>query len=156
VKAERLQAELIRRAISARKRAYAPYSKFLVGAALATEGGDIFTGCNVENASYGLTICAERAAAFAAVAAGERGFTHLAIATAGGGAPCGACRQVLAEFAPDLTIWLVDIDRPKKVVRGNLWDLLPNQFSLPPQPAEAMPPPKPRKPKKWKPEESDS
>jgi cytidine deaminase len=135
VNAQELQAELIRRAVAARQAAYAPYSKFLVGAALATTSGEIFTGCNVENVSFGLTICAERAAVCAAVAAGQRGYTHLAIATAGGGSPCGACRQVLAEFAPELAIWLVDVDRGNQIVACNLRDLLPNQFSLAARPA---------------------
>jgi cytidine deaminase len=124
--------DLIRQAIGAGGRAYAPYSKFLVGAALRTAGGKTFVGCNVENASYGLTICAERNAAFAAVAAGERQFECLAIATQGGAMPCGACRQVLFEFNPELPILIVDIDHPDKVVEANLRDLLPGAFNLEP------------------------
>ena len=98
---------LVAAALEARRQAYAPYSKFAVGAALLTSTGRIFPGCNVENTSYGLTICAERTAACSAVAAGEREFTAIAVALSGGGTPCGACRQFLAEFNPALPVFLI-------------------------------------------------
>lgn len=123
--------QLIAAAIDVRSRAYAPYSKFPVGAALLGETGQIFTGCNVENASYGLTICAERAAVLAAVSFGCRNFAGLALATAGAHAPCGACRQVLAEFADDLTILLVDAEDPSRIVEVRLAELLPGRFVFP-------------------------
>ncbi len=125
--------DLIRRAIEVRQQAYAPYSKFLVGAAVRTASGRTLVGCNVENASYGLTVCAERTAVFAAVAAGERQLVALALATQGGAMPCGACRQVLTEFNPDLPIYLVDVDHPEKVVECNLRELLPGAFQLDPR-----------------------
>lgn len=123
--------EIIRAALDARASAYAPYSKFAVGAALLTNGGSIIAGVNVENASYGMTICAERSAVFAAVSQGMRDFGAIAIATAGGQAPCGACRQVLAEFAPDLLVLLVDADHPEQTPRRlRLSELLPHGFKL--------------------------
>lgn len=126
------QQALIAAALAARHQAYAPYSKFLVGAAVLIPQGKIFTGCNVENASYGLTICAERAAIFSAVASGFRQFSLLAIATTGGTPPCGACRQVLAEFAPDLPVLLVDADQPDQPRTASLLDLLPRAFRMAP------------------------
>jgi cytidine deaminase len=122
--------DLIRAAIEVRQRAYAKYSNFRVGAALLTADGQIFSGCNVENASYGLTTCAERAAVFNAVAAGHKQFQLLAIATTGGATPCGACRQVLAEFATDLPILLVNVDQSLAVTEHNLRDLLPYGFEF--------------------------
>ena len=99
---------LITAAQAARRNAYAPYSHFTVGAALLAQDGTIYTGCNVENASYGLSICAERNAVFHAVASGTRDFLAVAVATENGVTPCGACRQVLAEFNPQMTVLLVD------------------------------------------------
>jgi cytidine deaminase len=119
---------LVEAALVARQRAFAPYSKFLVGAALVTTAGKLFSGCNVENASYGLTICAERTAVFSAVADGEQKFARLAIASEGGVSPCGACRQVLAEFSPQLPILLVDVLQPDRVAEVSLGDLLPGLF----------------------------
>src|SRR5438874_6845472 len=129
-----MQEALVQAAIDVRQRAYAKYSRFLVGAAVLAADGKIYTGCNVENSSYGLTICAERAAVFNAIAAGQQQFQLLAIATAGGGTPCGACRQVLAEFAPELPILLIDVDRRNKIVEVNLGQLLPQAFVLNPEP----------------------
>lgn len=119
---------LIRCACEARENAHAPYSRFLVGAALLVENGEIVSGCNVENASYGLTICAERVAFGTAIASGHRKFQALAVATSGGHSPCGGCRQFAAEFCEDLPILIVDCDRPDHVVTTNLHDLLPQQF----------------------------
>ncbi len=93
-------AELVQQALAARTRAYTPYSGYQVGAALLTEDGDVILGCNVENAAYPATICAERVALTAAVAQGKRRFTALAVATRNGGSPCGTCRQVMAELGP--------------------------------------------------------
>lgn len=124
-------AALVAAALAARERSYSPYSKFAVGAALLTSTGEIFTGCNVENCSYGLTICAERTAACTAVAAGRREFTALALALSGGGTPCGACRQFLAEFSPNLPIFIVDADAPGNVMETSLDVLLPGRFELP-------------------------
>lgn len=118
---------LISAARAAQARAYAPYSKFRVGAALESTEGDVFSGCNVENASYGLTICAERAAVFAAVSAGATRFRRAVVVSDVDppAAPCGACRQVLAEFGLDLAI---DGVGSKGVVRWRLSDLLPVAF----------------------------
>jgi cytidine deaminase len=127
---DRQHPELIAAAVAARVHAYAKYSGFQVGAALRTSEGGIVAGANVENASYGLTQCAERVAVATAVAAGHRRFLTLALATSGGCAPCGACRQVLAEFCDDLEILLVDCDRSGQVETVWLRELLPGRFKL--------------------------
>ena len=127
-----VHAALIQAALGVREHAYARYSQFLVGAALLTVDGRTFVGCNVENVSYGLTNCAERSAVFSAIAAGQREFWLLAIASAGGVTPCGACRQVLMEFAPELPILLVDVNQPATIVEVNLNDLLPGAFTFTP------------------------
>ena len=122
--------QLIDEATRVRSDAHAPYSRFQVGAAVLTASGDIFAGCNVENASYGLTICAERAAVCAAVSAGHKKIVAVAVATAGGHSPCGACRQVLSEFGPAMEVLLVDADDPAQVRTTSLDKLLPEQFAL--------------------------
>ncbi|HEC63235.1 MAG TPA: cytidine deaminase [Candidatus Acetothermia bacterium] len=126
---------LIEKAVEARKRAYAPYSGFPVGAALLAKDGRVFTGCNVENASYGLTMCAERVALFKAVSEGVREFEAIAIACGEEPCPpCGACRQVLFEFAQDLLLIMTD-GEGKRVERVPLKEFLPRAFgpeNLPP------------------------
>ena len=121
--------ELLSAAVQATERSYAPYSKFQVGAALLGKNDVIYRGVNVENASYGLTICAERSAIFGAISDGQRQFELIAIASPGGVAPCGACRQVLHEFAPDIKILLVDTSGEKQVTELSLNMLLPHAFS---------------------------
>ncbi|MEQ8789838.1 MAG: cytidine deaminase [Pirellulaceae bacterium] len=120
-------AELVRAACEVRRHAYAPYSNFLVGAALRLRGGGVVTGVNVENASYGLTICAERVAISTAVASGAREFEALAVATPGGQSMCGACRQFAAEFG-DFRVLLTDAEQPEKVTEHRLSELLPLGF----------------------------
>lgn len=127
------QKNLIKKAVAAMRRAYAPYSRFCVGAALLTREGRVFQGCNVENASYGLTLCAERTALGAAVAAGHRRFTALAVASSGQTAPmpCGACLQALAEFCrPDFVIVTAAAQNPAAITIYSLKDLLPRAFRL--------------------------
>jgi len=119
--------ELIDLAKGASEQAYAPYSKFHVGAALLGKSGKVYPGCNVENASYGLTNCAERVAIGTAVSCGEREFSAIAISVRGGGSPCGACRQVLNEFAPKLRVLLSD-EHGRLVREMTLDQLLPEAF----------------------------
>ncbi len=117
---------LITAAYEARRLAYAPYSNYSVGAAILAEDGRIFTGVNVENASYSLTVCAERTAVFKMVSEGVRRLLAVAICTDDGGSACGACRQVLCEFAGDIPVWLSDSDR--NVRQTTLYTLLPDNF----------------------------
>ncbi|MGD8404489.1 MAG: cytidine deaminase [Anaerolineales bacterium] len=119
---------LIDLAIEARRRAYAPYSRYPVGAALRTKSGKMFTGVNVENAAYPTTMCAERTAVFKAVSEGEREFDVLAVVTSNGGSPCGSCRQVLAEFGLD-TIVLIANTEGELLEETTVFDLLPGAFT---------------------------
>lgn len=118
---------LIQLACEARKKAYAPYSHYFVGSALLSSRGTIFQGCNIENASYGLACCSERVALFKAVSEGLTDFIAIAIATKDGGFPCGACRQVLNEFNPNLIILITNEDG-HLIRETTLSTLLPDAF----------------------------
>jgi cytidine deaminase len=119
---------LVEAARAARLNAHAPFSRFLVGAALEAADGRVFTGCNVENATYGLTVCAERVAVFKAISEGARGFVRVAVVadTQAPTPPCGACRQILWEFGGDLEVLLANLTEEKG--RHRLADLLPLPF----------------------------
>lgn len=117
---------LIQAAIEARKQSYSPYSNYAVGAALLADNGRFYTGCNVENSSYGLTICAERTAVVKMVSEGICKIEAIVVCTENAGSPCGACRQVLAEFAGDVPVWLVDADGNGR--ETTLYTLLPDHF----------------------------
>ncbi len=119
---------LIERALAVRRWAYAPYSHYHVGAALLADSGKIYDGVNVENAAYGSSICAERAALVKAVSEGERRFEAVAVVTDNGGSPCGSCRQMLAEFGLDLKILLID-GEGKMLRETTLRELLPEAFT---------------------------
>ncbi|MGI6364402.1 MAG: cytidine deaminase [Bacillota bacterium] len=125
-----LRDELIRQALAAKEFAYAPYSGYRVGAAVLGKGGKIYRGCNIENASYGLTNCAERSALFNAISEGERTFVGLAVAVDGKlpASPCGACRQVIREFfADDTEIFLVNEEGEARTT--TIKELLPGAFT---------------------------
>jgi cytidine deaminase len=122
-------AKLVAAARAVREQAYAPYSQFRVGAALETTSGEVFVGCNVENSSFGLTVCAERCALGAAVAAGHRQFKRVAVVAESKASPCGACRQMLAEFG-DFEVIMADPEGRITHTR-RLAELLPDQFKLP-------------------------
>jgi len=119
---------LIDLAIEARRRAYAPYSNYSVGAALRTRNGRLFTGCNVENAAYPTCMCAERVAVYKAVSEGEREFEVIAVATSNGGTPCGGCRQVLAEFGLDTLVLIADT-QGRLIQKTTVAELLPGVFT---------------------------
>jgi cytidine deaminase len=120
--------DLARRARLARRRAHAPFSRFKVGAALRTRSGEVVTGCNIENVSYGLTMCAERVAIFKAVSEGLRGFDAISVAVDSPrlAAPCGSCRQLLWEFCGDVWVHMVDLGRRHLTLRMS--ELLPHPF----------------------------
>ena len=119
---------LIKIANEARRQAYVPYSNYRVGAALRTTDGRIFTGVNVENAAYPTSICAERVAVFKAVSEGEQRFEAIAVVTDNGGSPCGACRQVLAEFGLDTLVLIAD-GRGRLIQETTVAGLLPDAFT---------------------------
>lgn len=119
--------QLVAEALRARERAYAPYSGYRVGAAVLTEGGHVVHGCNVENAAYPATICAERVALTAAVAAGHTSFVALAVVTRDGGSPCGVCRQVMFELGPEMAVHVADENGQYRTTSAR--ELLPDAFS---------------------------
>jgi cytidine deaminase len=119
--------DLIQAARNVQGDAYAPYSKYNVGAALLTKSGKVYLGVNIENAAYPTTICAERVAVFKAVSEGEREFSAIAVVTRDGGTPCGSCRQVLAEFSLDAQV-LVANEAGEVTMEGSVLDLLPGAF----------------------------
>lgn len=125
-----IKRKLVAAALEAQRQSLAPYSKFAVGAALLTRAGRIIGGANVESASYGLTCCAERVALFKALTEGERDFIAVAVVAPapGGPMPCGACRQLLAEYAPRAVVWVADSRRPRLVRQFSVKKLLPGAF----------------------------
>ena len=119
---------LVNAAIAAAKHAYIPYSHYPVGAALLAADGTIYGGCNVENAAFPATICAERTALVKAVSEGKRGFLAIAVVTRDGGSPCGTCRQMLHEFAPDLRVIVADLNGQVKY-EMSMDEMLPHGFT---------------------------
>jgi cytidine deaminase len=119
--------KLIQIAIEARKKAYVPYSHYPVGAALLTKSGKIYTGANIENAAFSVTICAERTAIFKAVSEGERDLQAIAVVTKNGGTPCGSCRQAMAEFNPNMKIYIAN-EKGELVQETTLKEILPGYF----------------------------
>lgn len=117
---------LIQTATEARENAYAPYSNYKVGSAVESKDGQIFTGCNVESSSYGLTICAERAAICSAVSAGHRKFKSIALVTEAGATPCGACRQFIWDICGDIIVIIADTSGNIRQIK--MTDLLPDAF----------------------------
>lgn len=126
----KFEEELVLAALYVQRRAYAPYSNFLVGAAIRTASGNVISGCNFENASYGLSLCAERGAVAAMIASGEREIGMVAVASRGAVTPCGACRQVLSEFGSNFSVILVDSETQEVRQRWLIDELLPGAFKL--------------------------
>jgi len=122
-----MKQQLIKQALEARKRAYVPYSQYPVGAALLTGSGKIYHGVNIENAAFPVTICAERVAIFKAVSDNDMDLRAIAVVTKNGGTPCGSCRQVMAEFNPDLKIYIAD-ENGNITLETVLKDILPGYF----------------------------
>lgn len=120
--------KLIALARAARRRAYAPYSRYAVGAAVLAQSGKVYAGCNIENAAYPSGLCAERVAIFKAVSEGERRLVALVVVTSNWGSPCGACRQVLSEFADDDAIIVLAAARGKRRITYRMHEILPNRF----------------------------
>ena len=122
--------KLVAAAVQAREGSVSPYSQFKVGAALLTKSGEIIGGANVESASYGLTCCAERVALFKALTGGKRDFVAMAVVARcdSGPMPCGACRQLLAEYAPDAKLFVADCRAPGKIRKFTVRGLLPSAF----------------------------
>ena len=123
--------ELMAAALKARDQAVAPYSRFAVGAAVMSDDGEVFTGANVESASYGLTCCAERVALFKALTSGKRKIQAVGVIArhSGGPMPCGACRQLLAEYAPNATVYVSDSEWPEATRSFTVRELLPDAFT---------------------------
>ncbi len=119
---------LIELALTARQKTYSPYSNYAVGAVLLTQSGAVYLGANIENAAYGLTICAERTAIFQAVLDGHRDFERIVVATRDGGSPCGSCRQVMAEFSLDMIVTIVN-EKGEITAEGTVLELLPYAFT---------------------------
>ncbi|MCX7839263.1 MAG: cytidine deaminase [Anaerolineae bacterium] len=120
--------KLIALARAARKRAYAPYSRYAVGAAVLAKSGKVYTGCNIENAAYPSGLCAERVAIFKAVSEGERELVAMVVVTSNLGSPCGACRQVFSEFADDEAIIVLASARGKRRKTYRMREILPDRF----------------------------
>ena len=124
---EKSKQQLVQSAMEARKRAYVPYSHYPVGAALLSKSGVIYQGTNIENAAYPVTICAERVAIFKAISEGDMELEAIAVVTKNGGAPCGSCRQVMAEFNPEMKIIVAD-ETGKISLEKQLKEILPGYF----------------------------